>query len=100
MNLLLTGFGPFPRVPRNPTQLIVERFPDAIAGVAIHRAVLPTIYDVAGARIEELLREHRPDVCLCLGVAGPGVPRLETTARNHGTSDAPDHSGTFESMCS
>ena len=93
MSILLTGFGPFPRVPRNPTQFIVERFPDELAGVTIHRAVLPTIYEVAERMIEELLLAHRPEFCLCLGVAGPGVPRLETTARNHGASNARDHAG-------
>ncbi len=93
MNILLTGFGPFPRVPRNPSQAVVEGFPDWLGGAVIHRHVLETVYAVAEREIERLLCELRPDVCLCLGVALPGVLRLETTARNRGDNAGPDHSG-------
>lgn len=93
MRILLTGFGPFPGVPRNPSQSVVERFPDRLAGQEIHRVVLPTIYDKAGTTIETLLLETTPDICLCLGVAANDFLRLETVARNHGTVGIADQSG-------
>ena len=93
MSILLTGFGPFPGVPRNPSQLIVEQFSNTLAGRSLHKAVLPTVYEVAGSTIESLLRETRPDICLCLGVANDDFMRLETVARNHGTVEKPDESG-------
>lgn len=90
---LITGFGPFPRVPRNPSQILVERLPDSIAGVALHRRILPTEYRSAGPLIESLLADLRPDLCLCIGVAHRGPLRLETTARNSSTAETPDQSG-------
>lgn len=97
MSILLTGFGPFPGVPRNPSQSLVERFPDSLGGHDIHRVVLPTIYEAAGAGIEALLVERRPDICLCLGVATDAFLRLETLARNHGTLAIADESGAVRS---
>ena len=91
---LVTGFGPFPRVPRNPSQLLVERLDDAIGDLTLHRRILPTDYRAAGPLIETLLDVLRPDFCLCIGVARAGDPlRLETTARNLGTVQTPDQSG-------
>lgn len=97
MSVLLTGFGPFPGVPRNPSRLAVERFPDELAGRKIDRLVLPTIYDAAGPTIESRLVATRPHICLCLGVASDDVLRLETVARNHGTVAVPDESGAVRS---
>ena len=97
MRILMTGFGPFPGVPRNPSQSVVERFPDRLAGREIHRVVLPTIYEEARIKIESLLAETTPDICLCLGVARDAFLRLETVARNHGTIGVADQSGTVRS---
>ena len=97
MRILLTGFGPFPGVPRNPSQFVVERFPDRLGGQEIHRVVLPTIYREAGTTIESLLVETRPDICLCLGVATDDFLRLETVARNHGAAGIADESGAVRS---
>lgn len=94
VSALVTGFGPFPRVPRNPSQRLVERLGESVAGMTVHRRVLPTEYHAAGPLICSLLDELRPDICLCVGVGRGGDPlRLETTARNFGTVDSPDHSG-------
>lgn len=94
VSALVTGFGPFPRVPRNPSQLLVERLEESVAGLTLHRRILPTEYRAAGPLIESLLDSLRPDVCLCIGVGRGGDPlRLETTARNFGAVDTPDHSG-------
>jgi pyroglutamyl-peptidase len=94
VSALVTGFGPFPRVPRNPSQLLVERLEASVAGTTVQRRILPTEYHAAGPLIQSLLDDLRPDICLCIGVGHAGDPlRLETTARNFGTVDAPDHSG-------
>lgn len=93
MSILLTGFGPFPGVQRNPSQLLVERFADRQKGQKIHRVVIPTVYADASTVIEDRLVELRPWACLCLGVAGPGPLRLEILARNHDKGREPDQSG-------
>lgn len=94
VSALVTGFGPFPRVPRNPSQLLVERLEESIAGLTLHRRILPTEYRAAGPLIESLLDELQPDICLCIGVARAGdALRLETTARNFGTAQTSDQSG-------
>ena len=95
---LITGFGPFPRVARNPSQLLVERlrhlWPESLAGLRLERRVLPTDYAASGALIAEWLSALRPALWLGIGVGRGTAPvlRLETTARNW-CSDRPDVAG-------
>lgn len=93
MSIVLTGFGPFPGVQKNPTQSLIELMPERILGFETVRVVVPTAYETAAILIEKLLVESRPKVCLCLGVSGRGAFRLETTARNFDYCQAPDQSG-------
>jgi pyroglutamyl-peptidase len=93
MRVVLTGFDSFTGVESNPSQLIVEHFarrgdPDLVA------AVLPTQYDAAAFRIRTLIREHRPDVVLSLGVAQTRTAiSLERVALNLDDCDTPDNAG-------
>ena len=99
MKTLLTGFGPFGNVTDNPSQLIVEnlaeraregQWPDLVADV------LPTEFAGAGNRIAQLIREHRPERVICLGVAkGTGSIRLERVALNLDDTSVPDNAGVY-----
>jgi pyroglutamyl-peptidase len=90
--VLLTGFTAFGSVAVNPSQVIVERLagcdPDVIT------AVLPVEYAGAQAAIDALLRLHRPDVVISLGVApGRKMISLERVALNLDDGSLPDNTG-------
>jgi len=87
VTILLTGFGPFPGAPFNPTEAIVrklarERRP-ALAGVTIVPHIFRTSYASVDRELPALLRKHKPDAMLMFGLAQrtPHL-RIETMARN------------------
>jgi pyroglutamyl-peptidase len=95
--LVLTGFGPFPRVPVNATSLLVPRIAEAaskaFAGVSVVCEIIPTEWDVGLARVEALYAEYRPLIAIHFGVAGRATGfAVETRARNRcaATPDAAD----------
>jgi pyroglutamyl-peptidase len=68
--VLLTGFGPFPGAPENPSQRLVEALRDGRAGgldCELHSAVLPTRYDAAREAALRLHRRLRPDIAVHFG---------------------------------
>jgi pyroglutamyl-peptidase len=71
--VLLTGFGPFPLMPRNVTMDLVPAIADrarcAMPDVVFVTEILPTEWAAAPARIEALLRETQPDLSLHFGVS-------------------------------
>lgn len=82
--LLLTGFGPFPSAPLNPSAQIVQALavhpPD---GLSLVTHILPVIWRDAQIRIAALIRETRPDAILHLGLATKRISiGVETRARN------------------
>ena len=85
--LLLTGFGPFPRVPANATTLLVPRIADAasktFAGISIICEIVPTEWVAGLARVEKLYAAHRPAVAIHFGVSGRATGfAVEARARN------------------
>jgi hypothetical protein len=83
MRILLTGFGPFGRLEINPSQEIVQ-----------------AIFGAAGDRIRRLIREIRPEACVCLGVyEGGAAIRLERVAMNRDAPGLPDVAGQLRSLC-
>jgi pyroglutamyl-peptidase len=96
LTVLITGFGPFPTAPFNPTQALVaalarSRRP-ALADTKIATHIFRTSYAAVDRELPKLLAEHHPDVLLMFGLAArtPYV-RIETqahTARSHLLSDA------------
>ncbi len=85
--LLLTGFGPFPRVPVNATSLLVPRIAEAadkaFAGVCVVCEIIPTEWRAGLARVEELYAEHRPLIAIHFGVSGRATGfAVEARARN------------------
>lgn len=94
--VLVTGFGPFPGVPHNPTDGLIRAWraapPRLPPGVRLTLAVLDTRFDRFTAALETALPEGPFDVGLHFGVAESASGFLiETRARNRlaaGRADA------------
>lgn len=99
MNVLITGFSPFPGVPTNPTQLLIEDFrlkpPKLVLGpMALAFEVIETQYSLAGEKTQVLLQNLKPQFLLLLGVAESRRSfAIERFALNVDDSAAPDAGG-------
>ena len=85
--LLVTGFGPFPGAPFNPTGPLVARIKrmrrPRLADVTIVTHVFPTSYAAVERDLPNLIAQHRPDALLMFGLATRAKRlRIETRARN------------------
>lgn len=95
LRLLITGFGPFPGAPYNPTQPLVARLlrlrRPAFSDVELSGYIFPVTYRGVDRELPELLTKHRPQAMLMFGLASrtPYV-RIETRARNAVTTLWPD----------
>lgn len=98
--VLLTGFEPFgddrfdPN-PRNPSWLAAHALQgERIADHAVVAAELPVVFDASLAAISALLRQHRPALVICLGLAGGRAAiSLERVAINLNDARIPDNAG-------
>lgn len=93
--VLVTGFGPFPGAPSNPTQQLVARLArlrrPATAGLRLVTHVLPTSYAAVDQQLPLLIEKHQPDAIVMFGLAGrTKAIRIETLARNRTTRVYPD----------
>lgn len=95
LRVAISGFGPFPGVPRNPSAEIVRaiarrrRFP--AAGIDLDTAIFPTVYARAREMLQALI-EQQPDAIVMFGVAAKTKHiRIETLARNAASTLHPDH---------
>jgi pyroglutamyl-peptidase len=72
-SVLVTGFGPYPRVPRNPTDRIARALAASPRlrrlGIGVEAHVFETSYAAVRADLPGLLARTRPDACLHLGLA-------------------------------
>jgi pyroglutamyl-peptidase len=95
LRILITGFGPFPGAPYNPTQPLVSRLlrlrRPALGDVELTGHIFPVTYQAVDRELPELLKQHRPHALLMFGLASraPYV-RIETRARNAVTTLWPD----------
>jgi pyroglutamyl-peptidase len=94
MRVLLTGFGPFPGAPFNPSALLVKalrrRRRPALADIEIITHVFPTSYAAVDRDLPKLLARE-PDVVLLFGLAGRRRHLcIETRAQNAMTLVYPD----------
>ena len=95
LRILVTGFGPFPGAPYNPTQPLVARLlrlrRPGFSDVEFSGHIFPVAYKAVDRELPELLKSHRPQALLMFGLASrtPYV-RIETRARNAVTTLWPD----------
>jgi pyroglutamyl-peptidase len=97
-DVLITGFGPFPGMPRNPsgtiaTQLAWLRRP-ALQNLTRAAHLFPTSYAAVDRDLPKLMVKHRPKILIMFGVAGRTTfMRVETVARNRQSVLHPDAVG-------
>jgi pyroglutamyl-peptidase len=95
LRILLTGFGPFPGAPFNPTEPLVARLlrlrRPALSDVELTGHIFPVTYTAVDRELPGLLAKHRPQAVLMFGLATrtPHL-RIETRARNAVTTLWPD----------
>lgn len=95
--ILVTGFGPFPGAPVNPSQRLVDhlhrRKATTHAGLRIVTHVFATSYAAVDANVPSLLKRHHPQALLMFGLAATAKGlRIERRARNT-LAPLPDHDG-------
>ena len=95
LRILVTGFGPFPGAPYNPTQPLVARLMrlrrPAFTDVEISSHIFPVTYKAVDRELPIALAQHKPHALLMFGLAGrTGYVRVETRARNAVTTLWPD----------
>src|SRR5712671_800582 len=95
LRILITGFGPFPGAPFNPTQPLVARLVrlrrPALRDVELSGHIFPVTYTAVDRELPDLLASRRPHALLMFGLASrtPYV-RVENRARNAVTTLWPD----------
>ncbi|HZL30545.1 MAG TPA: pyroglutamyl-peptidase I [Pseudolabrys sp.] len=85
--LLITGFGPFPGAPYNPTVKLVRALTrvrrPAFSDVKMVEHVFETSYAAVDRELPQLIATHKPDALLMFGLHGRAKTiRIETRARN------------------
>jgi pyroglutamyl-peptidase len=85
--ILLTGFGPFPGAPFNPTGPLVARLARSrrpeLADTAIVAHIFPTSYAAVDRDLPRLIAKHKPNALLMFGLAPRAKTiRIETRTRN------------------
>lgn len=73
LTALVTGFGPFPGAPINPSAALVRalgrmRRP-ALSSARVITHIFPTSYSAVAHDLPELIRRHDPDIVLMFGLA-------------------------------
>ena len=96
--LLVTGFGPFPGAPDNPSagliRTLADERPDAFGASAFRAVVLPTDYRRSWAAVRRLYAAFAPDVVVHFGLNGKAEAiMVERTARKCCSPDRADAAG-------
>jgi pyroglutamyl-peptidase len=100
MKILVTGFEPFNGGTVNPSEQIVYRLA-APEGVTLIKEILPVEFGESTVRLQELFREHQPDVVLSIGQAGGRAEicvervaiNIDNVKSSNGTKLLPDNAG-------
>src|SRR5260370_24839098 len=95
LRVRVTGFGPFPGAPFNPTRPLVARLlrlrRPALCDVELSGHVFPVTYTAVDRELPDLLASRRPHGLLMFGLASrTRYMRVETRARNAVTTLWPD----------
>jgi pyroglutamyl-peptidase len=95
LRFLITGFGPFPGAPYNPTPPLVARLlrlrRPALHDVELFGHIFTVTYKTVDRELPQVLAKLRPDALLMFGLADrTAYMRVETRARNSITTLWPD----------
>jgi pyroglutamyl-peptidase len=95
VRILLTGFGPFPGAPFNPTIPLVKRLTalrrPALDAVELTSHIFHVTYRTVDRELPELIGRIRPHALLMFGLANRTAHlRIETRARNAVSTTFPD----------
>jgi pyroglutamyl-peptidase len=95
LRILLTGFGPFPGAPFNPTIPLVQRLAalrrPALDGVELSSHIFHVTYSTVDRELPELIARLHPHALLMFGLANrTSHLRIETRARNAVSTTFPD----------
>jgi pyroglutamyl-peptidase len=91
VEVVVTGFGPFPGQPVNPTEALVT---DLLDDPTIAGTVLPVSWTRAADIAEQLADDHPEAAVVAFGVAADAeAVRIEQWAHNLDDSDRPDADG-------
>ncbi|MGX1108902.1 MULTISPECIES: pyroglutamyl-peptidase I [Bradyrhizobium] len=95
LRILVTGFGPFPGAPFNPTMPLVKRLTalrrPAFDDIALSSHIFDVTYAAVDRELPELIAKHRPQALLMFGLAGrTDYLRIESRARNAVTTRFPN----------
>jgi len=95
--LLVTGFGPFPSMPRNPSAALARAVAASprwrLRGAAVRSLILTTSYAALPGELDPALADG-PDAVLMIGVAGRSARiRVEWRATNRRSTLFPDVAG-------
>jgi pyroglutamyl-peptidase len=98
LRILVTGFGPFPGAPFNPTEPLVKRLTQlrrpALDGVALTGHIFHVTYQTVDRELPELIAQLNPQALLMFGLATRTAHlRIETRARNAVTTHLADADG-------
>lgn len=96
MDILVTGFGPFPHVRVNPTTTLAKAIASRLArsGLDAQALVVETSYRAGLPALREHLAKARPKAILMLGLAARArFVRVELFARGHSSRLHPDKAG-------
>ena len=98
MRVLITGFGPFPGAPFNPSaalaKALARRRRPALAEIERSTHIFATTYASVDRDLPKLFVEQKPDIVLMFGLAGRRRHvSVETRARNAISLLFPDASG-------
>ena len=95
--LLLTGFGPFPGAPRNPTAEVVARLATGDAARRLGVEIVPHVFDTTWGALDalpDLVAATRPDAVLHLGLKRRArAIAVEAFGRNRVLRAAVDEAG-------
>lgn len=100
VTVLVTGFGPFPGFPFNPTSALSRWVDDALVrppkGVTLIAQTVETSWDAVRAFADGPLQELSPDVVLHFGVSARAKGfQIETVARNAASNGADCSGATY-----
>jgi pyroglutamyl-peptidase len=95
LRILITGFGPFPGAPHNPTIGLVKRLTQlrrpTFDDVEFASHIFHVTYATVDRELPKLIAGFRPDALLSFGLADrTPFMRIETRARNAVTTTFPD----------